>query len=110
LRYNLGATLTHEMGHYLGLYHTFQGGCDGEGDYVSDTSAQRVFTAGCPSYKKSSCGSKDNIHNFMDYSDDKCLCSFTKGQVERIWGWMDSHMHDFLDLNNNNNDNTRRLH
>jgi len=94
LYYNLGATLTHEMGHYLGVYHTFQGGCDGGGDHVSDTSAQSTPTEGCPSYRKSSCGSKDNIHNFMDYSFDKCLCSFTKGQVERIWGFMDSHMRD----------------
>jgi len=98
--YNLGATLTHEMGHYLGVYHTFQGGCHGGGDHVSDTSAQKLATEGCPRHKKSSCGSKDNIHNFMDYSFDSCMCSFTKGQVERIWGFMDSHMRDFLTTTN----------
>jgi len=94
--YNTGATLTHEMGHYVGLYHTFQYGCDVAGDSVDDTSPQQSATSGCPSYKKTSCGSKDNIHNFMDYSYDKCMCSFTNGQVNRIWGWMHSDMTDFL--------------
>ena len=92
--YNQGDTATHEIGHWLNLYHTFQGNCSRLNDYVTDTPKQHfgnnVFVCDlsqntCPPFGSKS---KDPVKNFMNYVDDPCMNQFTRGQRDRMnIGW-----------------------
>ena len=90
--YDQGRTATHEIGHYLGLEHTFNPqsscgssappGCYGDGDLLCDTPLESVPNFGCPA-NPVSCGSPDPFHNYMDYTDDLCMEEFSVEQTRR---------------------------
>src|SRR5262249_6979421 len=83
--FDLGMTAVHEIGHWLGLYHTFQNGCASSNDKVSDTPQEAEPAFGCPTGRDTCpAAGVDPITNYMDYSDDSCMTGFTTGQASRI--------------------------
>jgi hypothetical protein len=87
-KYNKGRTATHEIGHFLGLRHIWgdDDSCTGNdtssGDYVSDTPDSNIENYGCPTI--SNCTGNDMVENYMDYTDDDCMNTFTAGQKSRM--------------------------
>lgn len=83
--YDLGRTLTHELGHYLLLDHIWggNGGCNDD-DAVNDTPVSSQPYYGCPNVGASSCSSTDLHMNYMDYTNDACMYMFSAGQATRV--------------------------
>lgn len=101
--YNLGRTATHEVGHWLGLEHTFSGSCGGgtqgscmfSGDNVCDTPPTSGPNYGCPN-TQNTCSEtypsdlNDQTMNYMDYVDDRCMYMYTQGQKDRMLFYLDN--------------------
>jgi hypothetical protein len=99
---HMGRTLTHEVGHWVGLYHPFQDGCTGQtasncssaGDRVCDTPpvASANYGSVCDATLNSCSGDNpdlpDMINNYMDYLDGKCANTYTLGQKARATAQM----------------------
>lgn len=104
LTYDEGDTGTHEIGHWLGLEHTFgpgTGACTHPGDFIKDTpteSEPQFFCAPRDSCVGASFKGDDPITNFMDYVDDVCMDNFTADQTKR----MRKHWHVFRDKKTRN--------
>jgi hypothetical protein len=84
--YNKGRTLTHELGHWLGLIHVW-GDADCGNDYCPDTPTQQTSNYGCPRFPHVTCSngpSGDMFMNYMDYVDDACMQLFSGNQKDRM--------------------------
>ncbi|MGC4041221.1 MAG: PKD domain-containing protein [Flavobacterium sp.] len=113
--YNLGKVLVHEMGHYFGLYHTFEGGCSApnsdclsDGDHVCDTPPEAAPNYGCTPANTCSeiPNNPDDIHNYMAYGDNNCANHFTAGQNTRMYNTITTFRSELISTDNQINTGT----
>ncbi len=97
--YNLGRTLTHEIGHYFLLDHIWGGGC-GADDEVVDTPESDEPYYDCPDVGASTCGSTDMHMNYMDYVNDACMYVFSDGQATRMRNYINANLQNFITKGN----------
>jgi hypothetical protein len=101
--YDLGRTLTHELGHWFGFRHIWGDANCGD-DYCADTPTQQAANTGCVSFPHVTCSNVtgDMSMNYMDYSDDRCLYLFTQGQKDRLQAVMAANTPRRTELVNSN--------
>ncbi len=81
--YHLGRTVTHELGHFYNLEHTFSGSCSTD-DGIADTPNQNQSSGGCPtpgSVPACESGEQALYTSYMDYTNDACMIMFSEGQI-----------------------------
>ena len=95
--FDMGRTITHEVGHYLFLEHPWGGGgCAGD-DFVADTPATDGPQFGCPSGQNIvNCTAPILWPSYMDYCDDACLFMFSEGQVARMETYVTDNLQNLL--------------
>ena len=90
MTYDVGHSATHEVGHWLGLQHTFAAGlgvCEHPGDFIKDTPTEadrQFYCAARDSCVGSAFPGDDPITNYMEYTDDVCKDTFTADQTSRM--------------------------
>jgi gliding motility-associated-like protein len=94
--YNLGRTITHEVGHYLSLEHPWGGGGCASNDFVNDTPVTDGPTFGCPAQEFINCTDPVLWPSYMDYCDDQCMFMFSQGQVERMETYVNGSLTNLL--------------
>ncbi|NBC84225.1 MAG: T9SS type A sorting domain-containing protein [Bacteroidetes bacterium] len=100
--YDKGRTTTHEIGHWLGLFHIWGDDTDSDDecagdDEIDDTPNQATEYYGCPDYPQNSCGSNDMFMNYMDYVNDDCMHMFTKDQCTQMGNIIQAFRFDILE-------------
>jgi hypothetical protein len=94
----------HEVGHWLNLLHIWgddNGGCS-RSDNVEDTPNQADANTAVPKYPHITCNNRphgDMFMDYMDYSDDECMCMFTRGQAERMHATLRGPRSSIIDSN-----------